>query len=367
MILIVLLSQPVIAQEQDKLAGFGIEANLVGGRILKHTKKIIGPVPGFSSAIDLNFLQQTHGKRDWEQRRHYPVWGVGLTFTDYGDDKIYGKCIGLYPVLQLPIIRGKKLEWTFRFGMGIGYVTRHYSRYPDYDTLNTAISSHLNNFTMFATDLRYHIDKHWDLALGANFSHISNAAFRQPNLGINMYGAHIGVRYSPATSRPEKTLRDLPKLRNRWLLQAHVGMAMNGAGDGDGPMYPVYLASVYASKRYAGKNKAFIGIDYSYHTRIYAFLKNNEIFPGQEQKGSWKSAIFIGNEWLMGRASLTAQVGFYLEQSYLKQDPYYEKFGYNYYLIRREKGGLKELFLSAQLKTHLTVAELAEFGLGIGL
>lgn len=347
--------------------GVGIEANMMGGKVFKHSTKFFGPVPRMSGAFELAVFQQTDGRKPWQQRRKYPVWGVGITYTDYGLDSIYGKCIGIYPTFQLPLVRCKKLEWTLRFGLGLGYVTKRYSFAPDYDTLNNAISSHINNFTLFTSDLRYHIDKHWDVQVGGNFSHISNAAFRQPNLGVNMYGAHIGLRYFPVTAAPERTLRLLPPLRNRWLVHARLGLAMNGGGNGGGPMYPVYLASLYTSKRYAGKNKAFAGVDYSYHSNVYAFLKNNELVPGEERAHSWKSAVFIGHEWLMGRGAFVLQAGVYLHEAALRLDPYYQKLGYNYYLIRREEGPIKELFLSALLKTHLTQAELAEFGVGFSL
>ncbi len=360
-----LLPVALTAQEAGhNPAGLGLEANFMGGKVFKHSTKFLAPVPDFSSAFEVALVQQTDGRKEWQQRRKYPLWGVGITYTDYGLNDIYGKCIGIYPILQFPVVRGKKLEWTIRFGLGLGYVTRRYSHAPDWDTLNNAISSHLNNFTLFTTDLRYHVNKHWDVQLGANFSHISNAAFRQPNLGVNMYGAHLGVRYYPATSEPEKLARKLTPLTNRWLVQARLGIAMNGAGNGSGPIYPVYLASWYASKRYAGKNKAFIGIDYSYHSNIYAFEKNNEIFPGDEKAHAWKSAVFVGHEWLMGRGAVMLQVGVYIKEAVLRLDPYYEKLGYNYYIIRQEKGLLKELYLSALLKTHLTQAELAELGLG---
>jgi len=355
----------VAAQTTDKLDGFGIEANIMGGKIFRHTQRFLGPMPDFCSALDINFLQKTDGRQAWQQRRNYIQWGVGLTYTDYGMKDVYGSCIGMYPNIQLPIIRRKNLEWTFRFGLGLGYVSKRFNRYPDFDTLNNAVSSHINNFSLFSTDIRYRLNEHWDLQAGLNFTHISNAAFRQPNLGINMYAVHIGVRYFPTTSEPAKIKRRLQPLSNRYLVQARVGMALNGAGNGAGPQYPAYLASAFVSKRYASKNKVFVGVDYSYHERIYAFLRNNEILPGEEKQYSWKSAVFVGHEWLMGRGALTLQIGVYLKQAYLRMDPYYQKIGYNYYLIRQENGLLKELYLSAQLKTHKTIAELAEFGFGV--
>lgn len=364
--LLIVLTVLCYGQENKLWSGFAIEANLMGGQVLKHTEKFRAPLPDLVKAFDLSFVQQTYGKKDWEQRRNYPVVGMGITYTDYGIDSIYGKCIGIYPFLQIPIIRGKKLEWTARAGFGLGYVTRHYERAPTWDTLNNAIGSHFNNYSLIVTDLRYHINEHLDVQLGGNFSHISNASLRTPNLGINFYGAHIGVRYFPVTSQPKRIVRNLPRLKNRWLAQLRLGIAGNEYGQADGPLYPVYLVSAYASRRYLGKNKMFAGIDYSYHQGIYAFLRNNEIDPGHEKQGSWKSAVFIGNEFLIGRFGIMAQVGVYIKEAVLREDPYYEKLGCNIYLIQRERGILKELCGAILLKTHKAQAELAELGLGFG-
>jgi len=353
------------AQEQSKLGGFGIEANMFAGKILRHTPKFPKQIPDLSTGFELNIVQQTDGRKDWQQRRNYPLLGFALAYTSYGIDSIYGKCISIYPNLQIPIIRSKHLEWTARVGFGLGYVTKRFSRYPDWDTLNTAIGSHFNNNTYLATNIRYHINTHWDVQAGFNFSHVSNAALRRPNLGINLYGAHIGLRYFPATSQPEKIERQLNPLKNRWLIQARGGISATESGNGDGPLLPIYLASVYASKRYLGKNKAFAGIDYSYHSDVYAFMRNNEVMPGQEKNKSWKSAVFVGNEFLFGHVGIVLQLGYYIKRG-LYPDAYYEKLGGNVYILQKEKGVLKELFASCLLKAHKTDAELVELGLGVG-
>lgn len=358
----------LIAQDQSSLAGYGIEANFIGGKVFKHSPKFTLPIPSFSSAIDINFIYQTCGGRLWEQRRGFPVIGIGISYTNYGIDSIYGRCLSIYPNIQIPIITGKKLEWTLRAGMGLGYVSRYYTRAPSWDTINIAIGTPVNNYTLFVTDLRYRLSKNWDLQIGANFSHISNAAFREPNLGVNMYGAHIGLRYFPVTSTPVCIKRDLPKLKNRYLFQARLGIGFNGFQTTGGPLFPAYLASAYLSRRWLSKNKMFAGIDYSYHTDIYAFLRNNEIDIGNEAQHSWKSSIYIGNEFLLGRRlGFLLQLGFYTKQAALTIGaPYYEKLGFNYYLLQKEKGPIKELYLSALLKANQTVAELVEWGIGFG-
>ncbi len=362
--LITLLSSPASAQAPP---GFGIEINTYAGKILKHSPKLKADVPPLSTALEINFIQQTNGTKDWQQRRHFPLVGVGVTLTNYGNNAVFGKAISIYPNLQIPILHSQKIEWTARVGFGLAYISKRYSRAPEWDTLNTAIGSHFNNFTLLATDVRFHLNNHWDIQVGANFSHISNAAFRVPNLGLNMYGGHVGVRYFPTTSNPFKTLRSLKPLPKRWLLQLRAGISANEYGTADGPLYPVYLFSVYASRRYLSKNKMFAGVDYSFHPGIYAFLRNNEILIGKERENSWKSSVFVGNEFLVGRIGIMLQAGVYLKNAYLRLDPYYQKLGANVYLRQSETGLFKEVTTSVLLKTHRFQAELVEIGLGIGL
>jgi hypothetical protein len=345
--------------------GMGIEVNAMVGKILKHTSKFRAPIPDHSSALELAWLKQTDGRRDWEQRRNYPLWGIGACYTHYGVDSVYGQVFGVYPMLQIPLIRGKSLEWTLRVGIGVGYATRHYERYPVWDTLNNMIGSSFNNFSLFATSLRYRLNSHWSLQTGLTFSHLSNGALKQPNLGINMYSLQLGLRYWPDGDQPERIRKDRPKLKNRILGQARLGIAFNQGGGADGPMYPTYLATVYASRRYNSQNKILLGADYSYHTNAYVFQRNNEINPGHEAENSWRAALFFGHEWLFGRMAFVAQWGFYLRDP-IKNEISYQKLGYHYYIIKQEKGILKEAFLGVQLKTHLTTAELIEFGVGMG-
>lgn len=311
-------------------------------------------------------MLQTYGKKDWEQRRHYPLIGLALGYVNYGIDSIYGHCFGMYPNITIPVLRSKNLTWDIRIGDGIGYVTKTYHRTAPVDTINVAIGSHINDFARIMTGLRYHINNHWDALFDANITHISDGSFHKPNLGINMIGAGIGLRYSPITSRPAHILRDLKPLKNRWLIEFRGTFAYVSSYTSGGPLYPVYLATGYVSKRWLSKNKFFGGIDYSYNENIYAYLRNNGLEPGHEAQYSYKSAIIAGNEFLLGRIGIVLQVGAYLKQAYIKMDPIYEKIGGNYYFVKKEHGTIKEFFLCAFVKTDLLDAELGEAGFGIG-
>jgi hypothetical protein len=367
LLLCLFVTGSLYAQDEKPLCGFGVESNILGGRVVKHTTKFHAPIPPLSAALDVNFVWQTYGRKEWHQMRNYPLVGLGITYSDYGNDAVYGRCVGLYPNLQIGIIRREKFEWTLRIGDGIGYVTKKYQSIPPYDTLNNAIGSTLNDFAIFLMDFRYKVDDHWNVQAGANFTHISNADFHQPNLGVNMGGAHFGVRYYPVTCKPKHIVKELPKLKNRWLAQVRIGTGFKEARAKGNPILPTYIGSAYASRRWQGKNKFFIGADYAYHKDVYAFLKNYGVDYGTEKAHSWDGAIFAGNEFLVGRVGIVGQVGCYYRQTFLKFDPVYEKLGGNFYFLRTEHGVLKELFITAMLVTHGATAEYAEFGIGVGL
>ena len=357
-----------IAQDSKPWDGFGMEVNAIDGKVIKHTPKFHLPIPDLTLGTDINFQYKTYGRKAWEQRRRYPIVGVAFAYTNYGIDSVYGRLYSLYPNIMIPLITGKHLEWTLRIGDGIAYATKDYSRIHPFDTLNNAIGSKINDYGSFLMDLRYHINTHWDVQLGVNFSHYSDASYHQPNLGVNLFGEHIGIKYFPVSSSPKRIVRDLPHLKNRWLFQYRLTMAYDESNAPLGPLYPAYLATAYVSKRWINKNKFFGGFDYSYHTLIYAYLRNNLGFvsPGTEAQHSYKTAAFIGNEFLLGRVGVVLQAGYYLHEAYQSQGKIYEKIGGNLYLVQKEHGPIKEFFLCAFLKTHLSVAELAEFGFGMG-
>lgn len=346
--------------------GFGIEGNLLGGRIFKHTQRFLGPIPAASGGFDLNFLWKTRGTAAWQFRRHFPTVGVGFTYTYY-DGQHYGQSIGCYPNLELPLIRRSNWEWTLRFGMGLGYISKRYAPYgPNYDTLNNAIGGHINNFSLLSSDLRWHLNEHWDIQGGINFTHMSSAKFRLPNLGVNLLAAHLGIRYFPNTSKPVQAVSTLPPLRNRWLLQMRQGLAMSTGESKGSAASPVYLSALFVSKRYWSKNKVYAGIDYSYHEALYDFQRLQGIHPGDEKKYAWKSGLYAGHEFLYGRVGLVTQIGVYIHQAVLPSPIIYQKLGMNWYLRQAEQGYIKECFVSTLLKTHYATAELAELGIGLG-
>jgi len=354
-------------QSTNNIDGFGIETNVFTGRVVRHESKFTLPIPAITSGLDLNFVWNTWGRKSWHQLRRYPTLGIGFVYTDYGINYVYGQAFSIYPNITFPIVKGKNLEWSMRIGDGVAYVTRHFSRTNPVDTVNVAIGSHINDYANFSTDLRLKMNQHWDVQIGANFSHISNASFKTPNLGVNLPGIHAGFRYFPATSTPAKVKWQHAPPRNNWGIGAIAAVAANQPPAAGGPAYPVYIGSIFIYKKWLHKNKLYFGADYSYHESIYTFLRNNYIDAGSEASHSTKQAVLAGNEFLLGRIGVILQLGYYVKDAALSQGAIYEKLGGNLYLVKNQNKVLKEVYIHAALKAHLAVAELAEFGIGLSI
>lgn len=347
--------------------GFGIEASLLAGKVFKHEAKFTLPIPTLTTGADVNLIWHTYGRKEWQQRRHYPRLGLGITGVNYGIGSVYGVMAGIYPNITFPLVRGERSEWTLRIGNGIGYVTQRYNRTEPVNTVNVAISANVNDLIMLRTDAAYSLNEHWTIRAGAFITHISNGSVRKPNLGVNVAGVSAGVSYFPVTSRPSLLVRELQPLPARYLLQLRYSMSLVSAYTWGGPLYPVYIGTAYVSRRWRGHNKAFAGLDLSYHESIFAYMRNNGLETGNEAGRSYKAAVIAGNEFLLGRVGINLQAGVYVQQAYLRREDVYQKVTLNYYCVQRERGPIKELFLFAGLKTHLNVAEFGEMGVGVGL
>ena len=148
-------------------------------------------------------------------------------------------------------------------------------------------------------------------------------------------------------------------------MEVRAGISYKHARAEGSPVEPAYIGAVAVSRRWHGRNKLYLGIDAAYHRDVYAFLKNYGVNRGLERQTSWDGTVFLANEFMIGRVGILTQVGVYYRQTFLDFDPVVEKLGVKYYVLSRERGPVKEFFLSALLTTHAVVAEYSEFGIGV--
>lgn len=360
------LSLPAMAQTESPWKGVGFETDYYHSNMMRHSKRITAPLARNTFAFDLNLVRKYYGREDWEIRRHYPEVGLGFIYLNYNNPELYGSVFGIFPNLRLRLLTLDRFSWSARVGMGISYVTRPYERVPDPNLANETIGGHLNNISPLQTDLRWKINDHWEFQGGVHLIHVSNASFRRPNFGINIWGFQAGLRYFPVSNTPERYDRSVPSLKNRVVVYAKGSIAFVELFMPDGGLSRVYNGGIFASKRYLGKNKAILGLDYTYNTATYAFMKYNTRHVGQENRYASQISVCVGNEFLFKNFGIVLQGGVYLMKMDMQTSSFYEKLGGNFYVLQREQGVLKEVILSALLKTHQNQAQLFEMGLSLG-
>jgi len=263
----------------------------------------------------------------------------------------------------------------------------------DLNSGNAAIGSILNVYFAGGGNVEVPFSKAIAAVAGFNWNHASNGSFYQPNSGINMLNASVGLKYSPNYKRNylpvRKVVDPMPQKFSMELI------ASGGARElyyRDDKMFPTgsFVVSVF---RQIGNNiRIGLGVD-GFYDGAY---DGNSLF-----KRTWLDSDELNNkirvgaslqpELVFGKLSAGLHVGIYLYNPIKNLEPYADvEKSYNEnglvldkpliykYDIDTEDGWLytraalkyavtPHVFISLGLKTHLQKAEFIEWGIGCRL
>jgi hypothetical protein len=146
------------------------------------------------SAIDLKVGLQSTGNKLWQQFYGYPAYGVGFYSADLGSSDTLGEPSSIYLFINAPIKRWKKFSIHYGAEVGIAYDFNNFD--PVSNPANDVIGSQVNVHLNVGVWGQYMISERLDATLGLDFTHNSNGSTRTPNLGLNMYGPVVGLRYN---------------------------------------------------------------------------------------------------------------------------------------------------------------------------
>jgi hypothetical protein len=364
-VLIFLFPVSLLAQTSSLSNGVAWGVNYMGGKILLHTPKIHVAEPAYSSGVELSYRKQTTGTKDWHQRFGFPEAGVNMFFSMNGSSQL-GNAIGVYPSIQFRLMTLRKSYGYFKFGGGVGVVSKHWERTPAADSMNNIVGSAVNNFTMFQTGVRFLLSPYWTGQAGLHFYHLSNAAARSPNYGINTYGLHLGVNYHPQQVVRQFEKRSLPHHKNPLNLSLSSSIAFAEDKTPDGPLYPVFTGTVSGYKLYRNKSRIILGADAINNTRTRALIRGGFQKKDGKYLSPWQYTAFLGHEFLFGKIGFPLIAGTYLNRP-VGGKKIYQKVGMNYHFYSRKHAIVKDVYLSLILKTHLVQAQYAELGFGFFL
>lgn len=363
LVALVMLFVQVELKAQTSTQAIGM--TYLGGNIFMHTPKIHVEQPAYSQALEISYAYQTRGKKQWHQLFGFPEAALNVCLAQNGSSEL-GWSYGFYPSIRFKAISFKQSYVFWKIGGGIGYSTKHWERTPYQDSVNNILGSAMNNFTMIQMGYRTKITNNLSLEAGVFFHHVSNAAARSPNFGINTYGGLIGLHYHPQGFQFKYAKKEWPTSKQPIQLVSKAAISFSEEKISNGPIYAAYNFTLAGSKMIRHKSRLQLGTDLTYHAKLYALYKNNYLFPGAERRHAIRSSIFLGNEFVFGKIGLPLQLGVYLNRP-IQGPKIYQKLGMNYHFYHDNQQIVKDLFLILQLKTHLAQAEYAEVGIGMML
>lgn len=320
---------------------------------------------------------QTENGNFYDQLYKYPSFGVGYYYanltriklidTDSEETFDQGHPSALFGFIKVPIIRRKKVVWSYQFGGGVSFNFKPYD--PENNPGNILIGSKLNVYFEVGSSLDYLLSNRFTLSGGYILKHFSNGSARIPNLGINLVAFQCAVRYNFSKS-PQFNLNysKIPELemKNEIITSIGAGVKMLNE-DFDNQKYDNQwfqsTVQVGYMRRVGWKRSWGAGTDFTYksygnYLEQMKAEKKEENFE-EQSSNNFAMAIWIGHEVRYGKMSVHLQCATYLFNNSVQalESPYYFRIGARYNLY-------KNALIGINLKSHGTKADIIEYALG---
>lgn len=314
-------------------------------------------------AFEISLFKATYGKTRWEYMYNYPYIGMSYFYSGLGGTKPLGSVHALFPFINFPLLNTRELNIYFRLGVGLGYLTKKYDRYDNYE--NLAIGSHINGAVNLMFEAKARLGDRMLVSGGISLVHFSNGGTKQPNYGINMPGLNVALAYRLSRENPYTRKKLLPELYpfefdgKRFLqfdINGGVGMKDLNATTGGGNTYPVFDVAGNLLWPVSFKSRFGAGIDFSYDGSDEKQLERNGIYP-EHRIDLVKTGLNAGYELAFSRMSIMLNLGMVVTGLDKHDGTVYEKLALRF-------GITDQLFTNLTLKAYYGKADFITVGVG---
>jgi hypothetical protein len=312
--------------------------------------------------FEINLQQETYGKHKWERAFAYPIIGMSFLYTGLGKSPVLGSAYSVFPFIDFPLVRHKKFMFNFRFGLGIGYLTKKFDRLTNYKDL--AIGSHFNASANLMLEARYKLAERLTISLGVALQHFSNGSLKLPNYGINLPVISAGMAYRLARENKSISDRFIPPTEPYSAVLRHTIEIDVGASLGWKNMKAVYGKNFWVYHFYENtffpvkrKSKWGFGLDLSYDESHVTILERQGVDVSNKLK-ILRPGINGAYQLVLSRIQFIMNLGYYLGGEEKSNGPLYEKLSFQYNIT-------KDIFANVMLKVHFGRADYIGWGLGI--
>jgi len=359
-----------------------IEAGMLAGSAIRNFPEF-PPLHGPATLAYIKYSTKLEGSAAWHKYYRYPFLGFKVVGGSLGNNAVLGHLIGGTADFRIPGNEKKKIKFEPVLGMGASWFSKPYNETTNPD--NFVIGSAITFFATAAAELSYKANKSWDVVLSVNVLHASNAHFQLPNVGLNLPAVGLGFRYRFCQKTDTvPALLTTSETDSKPHLNLRFSIGFNEQGDSQGPVngpkYPIFLGSVFASKKVSPINKLKAGIEVWYNSGVYDYIVSQEFYDTHQHRKSFAVAAMFGHEFLLGHWGVVTDAGLYLYNKFY-QDKFSEteetnfrqklktyipgRIGFQYYLHDAINKSGSNAYLGVYIKSNMGQADFLESGFGI--
>lgn len=339
-----------------------LQVSLDKSRVLRHSTKFdnIGDL-NRGRLVGLNTLFRP--KSSVYPQKNSILTGLNITYFDTGN-RILGNGIGAQGSLQGPIFHTPRLTTQFAFGMGGILMGKHYDR--NRNPSNLVIGSTLNGLFSTSLNFDYRLFKRLSVIGRGGLTHISNGAFRLPNIGVNAYQFGTGLKYSLVENLHLQygfpvlaSVDNMDAQRSKWFNSATIGFGYFQKKDFEGKSFTNIKVGLFQHLEVAPNFALSAGLHIGY-TNFLTSLQ--EKYPEQVTGLPWRVGLEGSMDWFFNHIYLKGGVGYFMCQpdfEIFKNRFYYKLAGH--YCFKNTRTGIdRSPFLGIGLVAYKDVAQYPE-------
>ena len=292
--------------------------------------------------------------------------GASLAWYHSGS-RIIGDGLATLGTVNLPLVTGRRFDSHVVLGLGGIVMSRHYDPVSNPD--NVVIGTAFNAFAAVRAQAGYSLTDRFALVLHGGLTHLSNGAFRLPNIGVNTLHTGIGLRYMTgglhlATVGEAAGSAGVPRPMSRFFKSARIGAGGFQKRGFVGQSFAIVNAAVFQHIEVVRNFTLSVGPAAEYTNYLPVLRAQN---PREVGSPNFRFAVECAMDWYYGRINLRGGVGRYVYKpdSALSRDMLYYRLAANYCFTNTQHGYRGTPYLGIGLKSYKNIAQHPEVVGGI--
>ena len=281
-------------------------------------------------AIEARFGYQLTGTEMWAQQHNYPIYGLGMHYSDLVRDRsdtVVGNPLSFYVFYSAPWARFGRFTLATDMSSGLSYTGLIYD--PVTNPFNDVIASHLNLYFDFNLNLNMRLSPRMGLNVGYGITHYSNGRIHMPQKGVNNWGWIFGMNWLLTEPVAEFIYNEPPEFKTTEKIQLMYAVGIvESIVTGTTTELQFFTSSFSADYAYQFNPKGAVtfGVDLFYDGSLERSIQGfspDEVTIGQQMY----LASHLGYHFIIDRFTILFNLGTYFRQHSYDRGYYFARVG----------------------------------------